>query len=218
MQRRSRMAPEWLVTPGSLKWSVSVSLWLCVTCVASEQLTVLFPLSSETMGCVLGVFNEIIYAKRRHSMNVCFSSYGWRESTEVLSELSFLLRRGTPGFLGFFPFLSNEGGSRLHVLLTDTWMWLTLLVSSTAADTGWSWLRAGGEGGQQIPFPCETLSTKGHYLSFRGKWGVGRCLKVSTGEWRMWAGLRLFTGSWSLLVIPLPQAGSIFPAPWDYGF
>lgn len=53
-----------------------------------------------------------------------------------------------------------KGESGLHVLLTDTRSWLTLLVPSIAADMGWSWLRGGEKGGQQSPFPCEPVNKR----------------------------------------------------------
>jgi hypothetical protein len=51
------------------------------------------------------------------------------------------------------------------------------------------------------------LSTKGHYLSLRGRWGAER------GEW---AGPRLVEGPRNL--ISLLQAGDTFSAPRTLGF
>lgn len=162
-------------------WSgegVCVSVTLFATCVwppRSSQFWFLYQVG--TMGSptawLLGAFNEIIYAKRKHTMNVFFLLLE-RVYRASACKLLFLLRRGIPSFPDFFPFLSNE-----------RWVRRTACAPLRHPDVayptgtlycswlGWSWLRGGGKGKQQIPFPCETLSTKDHYLSFRGNGGGG---------------------------------------------
>ena len=132
--------------------SSDVEMCVCVSVTValgefSKYLPALFPLVVGTRGfltpCLLGAFNEIIYAKTNLSMNVCLSSYYWRDSTEVVpASCPFHLWRGLQVSQASFPSWAMEVESGLHVLVTDTGRRLAQLGPFTAADMGWS---RGGE-------------------------------------------------------------------------
>lgn len=196
-------------------WSgvLFVSLWLCVTCVASEQLTVLFPLSSETMGCVLGVFNM------------------QREDTQWLFFFLRLERVNWGVVWAIIP--SPEGGPRFPRLfpLLEQWRWVkTACAPHRHLDVAYplgvlycSWHRVELAKGRWRRRTTNSISlwnsvNKRPLSQFQREMGGGQ---VSEGlHWwmknvsRAEAVYRLQESSGH----PLPQAGSIFPAPWDYGF